>query len=633
MRRRSPGRSAGHRLRNNLRWTNDYYDDMAWLAIALERAGRLAGVERPKALDKLSEQFLNAWVPEDGGGIPWRKQDQFFNAPANGPAAIFLARHDRLRRAQQMSDWIDETLIDPETHLVFDGIKGGSMVRAQYTYCQGVVLGLETELAARTEDADHAKRVHRLVAAVRDNMAPDGRHQGRGRRRRRTVQRDPGAVPGARWPPRCRRTTPMTPRPRDTAGQAGAELRAGGVGQPPDRRRTCRCSPRSGTAPPKSPLPAGKDAEFVEGAVNASEIPERDLSVQLSGWMLMEAAHAVADDVTSESVPRIVRLPPTRLHRDPKAMKPGENAAAGLLLVFTVVAILWANSPWAESYWSLLDTHVGVTFGEHHFDLTVKHLINDGLMTFFFFIVGLEVTGEFAIGELTDRARAAVPVVAAIAGLAVPAVIFLLFNPSGENAQAWGVVISTDTAFLIGALAIIKPKFPGRLRIFLLTLAVVDDVGALIVIALFYSDAIQVGAAGGVGAAARRDRTGAVPAGRPAGPRTRCSGFALWVALYHGGHPSDARRCRGRTADPGVRARAQAGRRGRRGDPRVPAVTELAVRPRGHPPSARVDFDQRAPADRCRALRVVLGVAAVRVGQRRGAARRGEPDRGARGHR
>ena len=101
-------------------------------------------------------------------------------------------------------------------------------------------------------------------------------------------------------------------------------------------------------------------------------------------------------------------------------MKPGENAAAGLLLLFTLVAILWANSPWAESYWSLLDTHVGVAFGEHHFDMSVKHLINDGLMTFFFFIVGLEVTSEFKIGELTDRSRAAVPVVAAIAGLVCP---------------------------------------------------------------------------------------------------------------------------------------------------------------------------------------------------------------------
>ena len=101
--------------------------------------------------------------------------------PANGPAGIFLARYDdRLRRAQQMADWIDETLIDPETHLVFDGIKAGSMVRAQYTYCQGVVIGLETELAARTEDDDHAQRVHRLVAAVDKEMAPEGVIKGAG---------------------------------------------------------------------------------------------------------------------------------------------------------------------------------------------------------------------------------------------------------------------------------------------------------------------------------------------------------------------------------------------------------------------------------------------------------------------
>src|SRR4029078_1394928 len=170
-----------HRLRNNGSWVNNYYDDMAWLALALERAGRLAGVEQPGAPKKLCDQFINAWVPEDGGGIPWRKQDQFFNAPANGPAGIFLARYDdRLRRAQQMADWIDETLIDPETHLVFDGIKAGSMVRAQYTYCQGVVLGLETELAVLTEDGYNAKRVQRLVAAVRDNMAPEGIFKGAG---------------------------------------------------------------------------------------------------------------------------------------------------------------------------------------------------------------------------------------------------------------------------------------------------------------------------------------------------------------------------------------------------------------------------------------------------------------------
>ncbi|MCV7099233.1 glycoside hydrolase family 76 protein, partial [Mycobacterium palustre] len=177
-----PGRHAritrqvrSHRLRNNVRWTNSYYDDMAWLALALERAHRIAGVTRRRALTTLADQFVDAWVPEDGGGIPWRKQDQFFNAPANGPAGIFLARYgDRLKRAEQMADWIDRTLIDPETHLVFDGIKAGSLVRAQYTYCQGVVLGLETELAARTGAevrARHAARVHRLVAAVGEHMA------------------------------------------------------------------------------------------------------------------------------------------------------------------------------------------------------------------------------------------------------------------------------------------------------------------------------------------------------------------------------------------------------------------------------------------------------------------------------
>ena len=240
----------------------------------------------------------------------------------------------------------------------------------------------------------------------------------------------------------------------------------------------------------------------------------------------------------SESVPRIVRLLPTRFSRDPKAATAGENTAAALLLGFTLAAIVWANSPWAHSYWALLNTHVGFTFGDHKFELTVKHLVNDGLMTFFFFIVGLEVTREFTIGELTDRARAAVPVVAAAAGLAVPAVIFLLFNSSGENAWAWGVVISTDTAFLVGALAIIKPKFPGRLRIFLLTLAVVDDVGALCVIALAYSDHIKVvPLAASIGLIVAIALVRLMPVAR--GPAYAVLGFGLWAALFAAGvHPT-----------------------------------------------------------------------------------------------
>ena len=242
--------------------------------------------------------------------------------------------------------------------------------------------------------------------------------------------------------------------------------------------------------------------------------------------------------MTVEPPARIVRLLPGRFSRDPKAPGTKENTAAALLLACTLAAILWANSPWAETYRAILDTHVGFTFGDATFELTVKHLINDGLMSFFFFIVGLEVTSEFTIGELTDRARAAVPFVAAIAGLAVPAVIFLLFNTSGENAQAWGVVISTDTAFLIGALAIIKPKYPARLRIFLLTLTVVDDIGALCVIALFYSDRIQVvplviAFALIVAIAFARY----LPAAR--GPAYAVLGVALWIALSMAGiHPT-----------------------------------------------------------------------------------------------
>jgi predicted alpha-1,6-mannanase (GH76 family) len=281
-----------HRLRNNFRWTNSYYDDMAWLALALERAGRIAGVQRSRALPKLADQFLKAWVPEDGGGIPWRKQDQFFNAPGNGPAGLFLARYgDHLKRAEQMGDWIDRTLIDPETHLVFDGIKAGSLVRAQYTYCQGVVLGLETELAKRTGAevrARHATRVHSLVAAVNEHMAPSGVLKGTG-------GGDGGLFAGitARY-----LALVATDLPGDSADDAVARDTARAIVLSSaksawDYRQTVDGLPLFGAfwdRDAELPTTGGAQAQFVEGAVNASENPERDLSVQLSGWMLMEAA-------------------------------------------------------------------------------------------------------------------------------------------------------------------------------------------------------------------------------------------------------------------------------------------------------------------------------------------------------
>lgn len=229
----------------------------------------------------------------------------------------------------------------------------------------------------------------------------------------------------------------------------------------------------------------------------------------------------------------------SRLGHDPTAKRFGENAAAGLLLAFTVIAILWANSPWAHTYSEFWETPVGLSFGGMHTELTVKEIVNDGLMAFFFFIVGLEVKAQFTIGELTERSRALVPVVAAIAGLTVPALIFLLFNSSGAEASAWGVVISTDTAFLVGALAIIAPKYPARLRTFLLTLAVVDDVGALAAIALFYSERIRV-----VPLLIAVLLLAALAGVRVLPPATRGLTYsvlavALWLALFSGGvHPT-----------------------------------------------------------------------------------------------
>ncbi|CAG6993025.1 fructose-bisphosphate aldolase [Mycobacterium avium subsp. paratuberculosis] len=264
-----------HRLRNNLSWTNSYYDDMAWLALALERAARIAGVHRRKALPKLANQFLRAWVPEDGGGIPWRKSDQFFNAPANGPAGIFLARYgDHLKRAEQMANWIDETLIDPETHLVFDGIKAGSLVRAQYTYCQGVVLGLETELAARTDGPArqrHAARVRRLVAAVAEHMAPAGVLAGAG-------GGDGGLFAGvtARYLALVATTLPGSVAEDVAARDTARRIVLASAKSAWDYRQTVDGLPVFGPfwdRDAQLPTAGGKQAEFVEGAVRHPRSP------------------------------------------------------------------------------------------------------------------------------------------------------------------------------------------------------------------------------------------------------------------------------------------------------------------------------------------------------------------------
>lgn len=194
------------------------------------------------------------------------------------------------------------------------------------------------------------------------------------------------------------------------------------------------------------------------------------------------AVPAPAPDTTTTPTPWHARL----------RFGTGDRAAAALLLLFTVIAIVWANTPWGDTYEQFWETPVEIGVGDMVLTTTLHHVVNDAVMTLFFFVVGLEVKREFTLGELTDPRRAVVPVVAAVAGLIVPALIFLLIAwPTGE-AHAWGIVISMDTAFLLGALAIIGPKFPARLRAFLLTLAVVDDIGALLAIGVFYNSGIQL---------------------------------------------------------------------------------------------------------------------------------------------
>ncbi|WP_205107122.1 Na+/H+ antiporter NhaA [Subtercola frigoramans] len=198
---------------------------------------------------------------------------------------------------------------------------------------------------------------------------------------------------------------------------------------------------------------------------------------------------ALPEVTEGDSLPRFPRL--RRVLHQRRGFSDSEKTGAALLLGATVLALVWANLPFGNSYDEFWSSTVSLQVSGTGIQLDFRALVNEALMTLFFFVVGLEVKREFAVGELSDRSRAIVPVAAAVAGLAIPAAIFLLFNHTGETGHAWGVVISSDTAFLLGALALVGPRLPGHLRIFLLALAVVDDVGALAVIAFFYTDQVH----------------------------------------------------------------------------------------------------------------------------------------------
>ena len=165
-----------------------------------------------------------------------------------------------------------------------------------------------------------------------------------------------------------------------------------------------------------------------------------------------------------------------------------------LLLACTVVALVWANSSWAGTYSDLLHTYIGISWGGVEFKLSLLHWINDGLMVIFFFVVGLEVKRELVVGELSSIRKATLPVAAAVGGMVVPAVLFAVFNFGAEGARGWGIPMATDIAFALGVLAIFGTRAPLGLKVFLTALAIADDLGAVAVIAIFYTDTINVGA-------------------------------------------------------------------------------------------------------------------------------------------
>ncbi|BDZ40995.1 Na(+)/H(+) antiporter NhaA [Paraoerskovia sediminicola] len=164
-----------------------------------------------------------------------------------------------------------------------------------------------------------------------------------------------------------------------------------------------------------------------------------------------------------------------------------EAGSAVLLLAAAVIALVWANSAWSGGYTALWSTEAGVEVAGRGLTMDLHAWVNDALMAVFFLVIGLEVAREATTGELRDRRTATVPVLGALGGLVVPALIYLAVAGGSEGGHGWGIVMSTDTAFVVGVLALFGPRCPDRLRLFLLTLAVVDDIGAITVMAVFYT--------------------------------------------------------------------------------------------------------------------------------------------------
>ncbi len=170
-----------------------------------------------------------------------------------------------------------------------------------------------------------------------------------------------------------------------------------------------------------------------------------------------------------------------------------EEAGAGVLLVVAAVAaMVWANSPWSDTYVDLWNTEALLRVGDHVLDFTLREWINDVAMVLFFFVAGLEIKRELTQGELRDPRQAALPIIGAAGGMIVPALIFAALNAGHDGSKGWGIPMATDIAIVTGVMAMLGNRAPSWLKLFLLALAIVDDIGAILVIAVFYSDGVSL---------------------------------------------------------------------------------------------------------------------------------------------
>jgi NhaA family Na+:H+ antiporter len=237
------------------------------------------------------------------------------------------------------------------------------------------------------------------------------------------------------------------------------------------------------------------------------------------------------DDLSRYTVPR---GPVHRLLNPFNKFLHIEAAGGGVLLFFTVAALLLANSPAQEWFLGLWKTMIGFSIGDFSVSHSLKHWINDGLMTLFFFVIGLEVKREIVTGELREPRQAILPVAAALGGMIVPALLYLAFVHEGPGARGWGITMATDIAFLLGCVSVLGSRVPVGLRIFLVSLAVVDDIGAILVIAIGYTDSLNLPALGlglgGIVLVSILSRLGVRPI-----PVYAIMGGLIWFAFHESG--------------------------------------------------------------------------------------------------